>query len=1075
MRPVSISLFFLLIWGSLSAQSYVETYNSRDSLINIQIKAENYTAAVDLIEAQLELINSHEIYDSLYHYCYKYGRALTRTLGEEEAIARVKLLVAEVEEKDKNIIHYLQSLNDLTWIYYETGNLQKCYEVDSLYLKICLSNEHLPAEKLSMAYYNLGYDDMEFGKHQQALSNFQSSVDAILLSDEKYPGQLSRSYNALGAVQWHMGFLEDAKKSYQISLELIEHLNDPESILERANIIGNMALIFQDNGEIIKSKEYQEKFIQMDLEALPRIEDPWLRETAMRRITSAYVNLAVIYNILGDYSKSRKLLELAIEERKKILKPDDPSLAGAIENLAFLELRSGNYEQAEIKMNEYLEYCRQYFGENSTKTASAYKEVGILYLDKKEYDKSLAFFDRAIVSQLSSGNPDGDPYLADIYRQRSSLFFQTGESTKALDDLRKSMQIYSKSRSEVNRMFVNIYLEMAEIKLSENEVDFAASDVDQAIEILTEKKNVSQVTPYLMPKAYYLKALIESRMDSSDASLVHALNYLETAIKYLKSNKRSYMDEDSKLMLYDAHKKIFELAEGLTFTLYHHTGDEKWIEAFFSLSEENRTILLRSRLQNFSALDYAGIPDSILQKERELEFALGSENEDLHAMMNVVDLERQFEALIIHIQEKYPEYYALKYAGKSYSIHEVQKYLLDDDISLMSYSLTEDYIYVLILDKTSEQLFRIETGNVKPDILNMNQALIQGDHEVFDSLSGVLYQSLFKPFQPFLGNDELVIVPDDELFFLNFEILPDQMADSAGSMHKMLIHRFTISYYLSTTVSMQFKGLKEDGPGQLLTFAPGFTDRQKLEYAHALKDTSRLDKKYLSYIQQPFAVQTANQIAGMFTGVTFTEEEADEANFKNEAAKYGIIHLGTHAEINPGSPLMSHLVLSKNLQNDSTEDGYLYAYEIYQMPLRAELAVLSACETGIGKQQKSEGIISLAHSFSYAGCPSIVMSLWNIDEKTTSGIILDFYSHLAEGMHKNKALRQAKLDYLSKAPHELRSPYYWAGLVLLGDHEPVVMQKNFDWKEKILVIIVVMVIAAFLMILWGKNRFRSDS
>lgn len=263
---------------------------------------------------------------------------------------------------------------------------------------------------------------------------------------------------------------------------------------------------------------------------------------------------------------------------------------------------------------------------------------------------------------------------------------------------------------------------------------------------------------------------------------------------------------------------------------------------------------------------------------------------------------------------------------------------------------------------------------------------------------------------------------------------------------------------------MQFKGLKNEGPDRLLSFAPGFTDRQKQEYAQTIKDTSQLDKKYLTYIQQPFAVQTAKQIAGIFSGTTFIEEEADETNFKKEAAKYGVIHLGTHAEINQNSPLMSHLVLSKNVVNDSTDDGYLYAYEIYQMPLHAELAVLSACETGIGKQQNSEGIISLAHSFSYAGCPSIVMSLWNIDEKTSAGIIADFYHHLSEGMHKNKALRQAKLDYLKDAPLELQSPYYWAGLVLLGDHGPVNIKSNSRWKSIALIVIVLLAILSFIVV-----------
>ncbi|HEY9114534.1 MAG TPA: CHAT domain-containing protein, partial [Bacteroidales bacterium] len=315
-------------------------------------------------------------------------------------------------------------------------------------------------------------------------------------------------------------------------------------------------------------------------------------------------------------------------------------------------------------------------------------------------------------------------------------------------------------------------------------------------------------------------------------------------------------------------------------------------------------------------------------------------------------------------------------------------------------------------------------------------------NKVFDSLAASIYKNIFEPVQASIKQEELIIVPDEELFFLNFEILPDNLAEA----DKILIHTYTISYFLSTTVAMQFKDLDEIKTGTLLTFAPGFSDKQKEDYKHSVSDSSRLDKKFLSYIQQPFAVQTARNISGIFSGASFIEQEADETTFKKESARYGIIHLGTHAETNQNSPLMSYLVLSKNMKNDSLDDGYLHAYEIYQMPLQAELAVLTACETGVGKQQNSEGVISLAHSFSYAGCPSIVMSLWSIDEKTSAGIISDFYLYLGEGMHKNKALRQAKLDYLASAPKELQSPYYWAGLVLLGDHNPVSIQANKSWQ-----------------------------
>ncbi len=1028
------------------------------------MKSESYEFAIGLIEQQLDLINKNQLTDSLYHYCYEYGRAIWKVKGSEKGIIAAVKISDEVKENDPDILHYLQTLNDLSWLYYETGNVKQCLINDSTYLAICLENEGIPADLLNIAYYNMGFDYMEVGKNLLALDHFQSSIDVILDSGEQLDKSLSRSYNALGAVQWHLGMLEEAKNSYNASLTLIENETDPESRLEQGNILGNMALILHDNGEIIKAKEMQERFIQIDTEALPFVEDPYLKETAYRRMSSAYINLADIYFGLGDYEKSRKLVELAIAERQKILEPDDPSLASAIEHLAYLEMQSGNYVEAKKKLTKYLQYCQQYFGEISAKTSWAYKDLGLLYLKLKNYKKSEEYFNKAIHSQKLVGNPNVDPYLAKILYNRSSLYAETNRAEQALLDLNKSLKIYSRSRNHDNNVIIGIYLEMAEINIEEGNIKEANIQIKQALELSYGKEALSIQAPYLLPNIYYLKALATVKTNADISSLNIAMNDLESAIQFLKSNKQSFLDEESKLRLYDAHKKIFELAADISYLLYINTNEKDWMNTFFRLTEENRTILLRSRLQNFSALDFAGVPDSILRKERKLASQLRNENEDLRGMKNVVDLERQYKVLVEDIKAHYPEYYALKYFDKTYTIEDVQDNLLSDDNSLLIYSLTTEYVYVLLIDKEDIQLFRMPNRNIDTDISTLNQALIKGDSDVFDSLTASLYQLLFAPVQSSIKHHELIVVPDEELFFLNFEILPDLSKDE----NNMLIHDYTISYQLSAAVALQFRSLSDDKSGKLLTFAPGFTDRQKLAYRASVSDTSQLDNKFLTYIQQPFAVEAAENIASNFSGASFVEGDADETTFKKESGKYRIIHLGTHAEINQNSPLMSHLVLSKNMQNDSLDDGYLHAYEIYQMPLRAELAVLTACETGVGKQQSSEGVISLAHSFSYAGCPSIVMSLWNIDEKTSAGIISDFYFYLSKGMPKNKALRQAKLDYLKHAPNDIQSPYYWAGLVLLGDQSPVEIatSKNWQWLSFIIVAIIII----FVMITIQKRK-----
>jgi len=128
------------------------------------------------------------------------------------------------------------------------------------------------------------------------------------------------------------------------------------------------------------------------------------------------------------------------------------------------------------------------------------------------------------------------------------------------------------------------------------------------------------------------------------------------------------------------------------------------------------------------------------------------------------------------------------------------------------------------------------------------------------------------------------------------------------------------------------------------------------------------------------------------------------------------------------------------------EDGLLHAYEIYPRNLRADLAVLSACETGLGKWRKGEGMMSLARAFKYAGCPNIVMSLWQADDQTSADVMASFFSYLKQGLPKDQALRKAKLDFLDKGSGK-QFPHYWAPFVLIGDDTPVELS-SFGWSRQ---------------------------
>jgi CHAT domain-containing protein len=190
-----------------------------------------------------------------------------------------------------------------------------------------------------------------------------------------------------------------------------------------------------------------------------------------------------------------------------------------------------------------------------------------------------------------------------------------------------------------------------------------------------------------------------------------------------------------------------------------------------------------------------------------------------------------------------------------------------------------------------------------------------------------------------------------------------------------------------------------------------------------------------------FTSQEVTEAHNYFSGSLFLNNEASEGTFKALEGSAQILHLAMHALVDEENPLRSKLIFSQSA--DTTDDGFLHAYELYNLRLNAELAVLSACNTGFGPLSEGEGVTSLSRAFSYAGCKSIVMSLWPAQDKSTLDIMSLFYKGLSEGLSKDQALRQAKLQYLANADDLFASPFFWANFVVSGSTQP--LTQKLSW------------------------------
>jgi CHAT domain-containing protein len=322
-----------------------------------------------------------------------------------------------------------------------------------------------------------------------------------------------------------------------------------------------------------------------------------------------------------------------------------------------------------------------------------------------------------------------------------------------------------------------------------------------------------------------------------------------------------------------------------------------------------------------------------------------------------------------------------------------------------------------------------------------------------------LYRELIAPIEDkFIESpNRVIIIPDGPLATLPVEAFITSAGTNASGYWELdyLCRKYIVNYAYSLSI------LQKNLEHQQKTDSPRLL---ALSYSSQL-DTDADVELQRSENELPYSAEEILDIKKIMDAKCFLGNDATETRFKMFAPKYSMIHLALHGKADTTDMFNSRLIFKR----DSTEkeDGELRAFELYDMDLsKLQLVVLSACETGLGEVHEGEGIFSIARGFAYAGCPSIVMSLWKVNDKTTADLVDFFYKNLRQGQPKDAALRNAKLSFLQSADDLSAHPANWAAFIALGNNSPVQLPAaNYPW--------VVFAIAASLLGggYWGMRKY----
>lgn len=371
----------------------------------------------------------------------------------------------------------------------------------------------------------------------------------------------------------------------------------------------------------------------------------------------------------------------------------------------------------------------------------------------------------------------------------------------------------------------------------------------------------------------------------------------------------------------------------------------------------------------------------------------------------------EYDVLFRELQSRNPEFASLKSAEVP-NLKEIQAQL-DSETTLVEYYTTQDRAFAFVITKSSFKsipLPNASQANLDNQIAvfsnNRKPKKDEMDNSEAQLVLKELHQWLIAPVQAHLKTRKLVVVPHGILHTLPFAALTDG--------DRYLNEDYALSTLPSASILQFLKGKRKPNVNTILALG-------KPAIAEPLKDLR-------------FAKPEVEAIAGLYKTIPLLGKNATEQAIWQKGGNAGILHLAAHGEYNPSNPLFSTIYLAGNRQaaTDSHSDGRLEAREVYDLDLKAtNLVVLSACETQKGKRSTGDEVVGFSRAFIYAGTPSIIATLWSVDDEASGLLMQKFYKHLKGGMEKAEALRQAQIEIRTDLKY--RHPYYWAAFTLTGD------------------------------------------
>lgn len=793
---------------------------------------------------------------------------------------------------------------------------------------------------------------------------------------------LARAYTLSGLSFLNLGRNDEAL------LQLIEaEENLTEENLLMANCYNALGIAYGNMKNNTLAVQYHEKSLSIKRKLLGRQDV---------EVANSFNNLGLLFTVddplqaLIYFNRAKQIYENKLGSR-------DPRTIRTVSNMAFANVEQRNYEEGLKLFGEINSIYQKIYPEKHINKAYILSSIGRVYLKKGELDQAINYQNQALqmyISLLGEKHPD----IANSY-------FLLGEIYKGKSEFKKAVEFYQHA----------IYANLP----SQSSTDLY--DLPELYNYL----NADILLRSLQAKAIALEALhFEKTLNVKD--LTGAIDTYKVCDQLITIIRRQRLNEQDKIRLGEIAKEVYENGIQLSIILSEQSIKRKhYLKTAFDFCERSKSSVLLEAITESKAKSFSGIPnelllledslkDEIAYIEQQLAQAENIENQSLKDLL--FTYQNEYRSFVSDLESNYRNYFNLKYSQSLATIEEIQS-VLNEDAALLSYFIGDEEIYIFIVTKKGIK------GVRKPKSLEFNKNTTGIRNAIKYDIKSAFVKSakaLHKQLIPNLPRNtkELIILPDGALGTIPFEALVNSKDENDQyETLSYLLKDYHISYDYSATLFTQRSTNDDRVNPEILLIAPVNFEKNEVKMSNLPDSKTEIDEIRYLFIGN-------NCEATVQAG-----DNASESNFKSEdLGKYRFVHFATHGQVNESEPALSRIFLSP----DKGEDGSLYTGEIYNLKINADLVTLSACETGLGKVAKGEGIVGLSRALQYAGAKNIIVSLWQVADASTSQMMIEFYKYNLSNDHHgyNTALREAKLSLLNS--DEYNRPYFWAPFILVG-------------------------------------------